>query len=62
MIGLDVWMRENALTYVWIGSYAVALLILAIEIVLVIHKRRVTLRQIRLLRDAGEESRDEGIT
>lgn len=61
MIGLDVWMRANALTYVWIGSYAVALLILAIEIALVIHKRRVTLRQIRLLRDAGEESRDEGI-
>ena len=61
MIGLDIWMRANALTYVWIGSYAVALLILAIEIALVIHKRRVTLRQIRLLRDAGEESRDEGI-
>lgn len=61
MIALDIWMRANALTYVWIGSYAVALLILATEIALVIHKRRVTLRQIRLLREAGEESRDEGI-
>ena len=61
MIGLDVWMRANALTYVWIGSYAVALLILAIEIALVVHKRKVTLRQIRLLRDAGDDPGDEEI-
>ena len=56
MIGLDVWMRENPLGYVWIGSYAVALLIFAIEIATVVHKRKVTLQQVRLLRDAGDEN------
>ena len=61
MIGLDVWMRENPLTYVWLGSYAVALLIFAIEIAMVVHKRKITLQQVRLMRDAGDEARDEGI-
>jgi heme exporter protein CcmD len=55
MNGLDIWMRENPLTYVWLGSYAVAFLIFVIEIVLVRHKRKITLDQIRLLREAGEE-------
>lgn len=53
MIGLDVWMRENPLTYVWFGSYAVALLIFAIEIAMVVHKRKITLQQVRLMRDVG---------
>ena len=61
MIGLDVWMRENPLTYVWFGSYAVALIIFAIEIAMVVHKRKITLQQVRLMRDAGDETRDEGI-
>jgi heme exporter protein CcmD len=55
MIGLDVWMRENPLTYVWFGSYAVALIIFAIEIAMVVHKRKITLQQVRLMRDAGDE-------
>jgi len=55
MISLDVWMRENPLTYVWFGSYAVALLIFAIEIAMVVHKRKITLQQVRLMRDAGDE-------
>jgi len=55
MIGLDVWMRENPLTYVWFGSYAVALLIFAIEIAMVVHKRKITLQQVRLMRDTGDE-------
>lgn len=55
MNGLDIWMRENPLTYVWLGSYAVAFLIFVIEISLVRHKRKITLDQIRLLREAGEE-------
>ena len=55
MNGLDIWMRENPLTYVWLGSYAVAFLIFVIEIVLVRHKRKITLDQIRLLLDVGEE-------
>jgi len=53
-MSLDIWMRENPLTYVWFGSYVVALLILVIEIVLVVHKRKVTLQQVRLMRDAGD--------
>ena len=49
------WMKANPLTYVWVGSYVFALLVFAIEIVLVVHKRKVTLQQVRLMRDAGDE-------
>jgi heme exporter protein CcmD len=54
-MNLDIWMRENTLTYVWLGSYAVALLIFAIEVAMVIHKRKITLQQVRLLRNAGDQ-------
>jgi len=54
-MNLDIWMRENTLTYVWLGSYAVAMLIFAIEIAMVMHKRKITLQQVRLLRNAGNE-------
>ncbi len=37
--------------YVW-GSYGVALLIFIVEIALVFHKRKLTLKQIRMMRDA----------
>ncbi len=57
MISLDVWMRENPLTYVWFGSYAVALLIFAIEIAMVKHKRKITLQQVRLMRNAGDDTK-----
>jgi heme exporter protein D len=40
--------------YVW-GSYGVALAVFVIEILLVRHKRKITLRQLRLMRNAGEE-------
>jgi heme exporter protein CcmD len=60
-MNFDIWMRENTLTYVWLGSYAVALLIFAVEVAMVIHKRKITLQQVRLLRNAGDEARDEGI-
>ena len=56
MMSLDIWMRENTLAYVWLGSYAVALLIFAIEIAMVMHRRKVTLQQARLLRDAKNET------
>ena len=56
MSGFDIWMRENPLTYIWLGSYAVAMLIFTVEIMLVRHKRKLTLEQIRLLREAGEEN------
>lgn len=39
--------------YVW-GSYGVTLLIFIIEIALVRHKRKITLQQLRMMRDAGE--------
>jgi heme exporter protein D len=39
--------------YVW-GSYGMALFIFIIEIALVRHKRKITLQQLRLMRDAGE--------
>jgi len=58
MIGLDIWMRENPLTYVWFGSYTVAIIIFVVEIAMVIHKRKITLQQIRLLRDATNEMKD----
>jgi heme exporter protein D len=60
MIGLDIWMRENPLTYVWFGSYTVALLIFVIEIAMVVHKRKITLQQVRLMRNAADGSIDEG--
>jgi heme exporter protein D len=54
-MSMDIWMRENPLTYVWCGSYAVALVIFAIEIAMVVHKRKITLQQVRLMREAGDE-------
>lgn len=57
-MNLDIWMRENPLSYIWIGSYAVAFLIFAIEIAMVMHKRKVTLQQVRLMREA-EKSEEE---
>jgi heme exporter protein CcmD len=60
-MSLDIWMRENPLTYVWCGSYAVAFLIFVVEIAMVKHRRKITLQQVRLMRNAGDEARDEGI-
>ena len=40
--------------YVW-GSYGMALMIFIIEILLVRHKRTMTLQQLRLMRDTGED-------
>jgi heme exporter protein D len=59
MISLDIWMRENPLTYVWFGSYTFALIIFAIEIAMVIHKRKITLQQVRLMRNARDETRED---
>lgn len=60
-MSLDIWMRENTLAYVWLGSYAVALFIFAVEIAMVMHKRKITLQQVRMLRNAGDEARDKEI-
>jgi len=58
-MSLDIWMRENPLTYVWIGSYAVALLVFAIEIAMVIHKRKLTLQQVRLMHDVEQAEKEQ---
>ncbi len=55
MTGLDMWMRAHPIAYVFLGSYAVAFAIFVVEIVLVRHRRKITLQQLRLMRDAGEE-------
>ncbi len=39
--------------FVW-GSYGMALAVFLAEIALVRHRRKITLRQLRLMRDAGE--------
>jgi len=59
MIGLDIWMRENPLAYIWLGSYAVAFLVFAVEIALVRHKRKITLQQVRLMREAEDEAGED---
>jgi len=58
-MSLDIWMRENPLTYVWIGSYAVALLVFAIEIAMVLHKRKLTLQQVRLMHDVEQADKEQ---
>jgi len=58
-MSLDIWMRENPLTYVWIGSYAVAFLVLAIEVVMVVHKRKITLQQVRLMHDVEQAEKEQ---
>lgn len=54
MIGLDIWMREHPIAYVLLGSYAIALVIFVAEAALARHRRKLALRQVRLMRDAGE--------
>jgi len=40
--------------YVW-SAYGTTLLIFVVEIALVVHKRKLTLKQIRMMRDAEGE-------
>jgi heme exporter protein CcmD len=53
-MGIELWMRENPMAYIWLGSYAVSILFFAVEIVMVINRRKATLKQLRLMRDTGE--------
>jgi heme exporter protein CcmD len=53
-MGIELWMRENPMTYIWLGSYAVAMLVFVIEVVMVINRRKITLNQIRLMRNSGD--------
>jgi len=47
----DFFAMKGYALYVW-GSYGVVLLVLIVEISLVRHKRKITLQQLRLIRDA----------
>jgi hypothetical protein len=51
---LDIWMRENPFTYILLGSYAVAMLVFVVEIVMVKQRRKTTLQQIRMMRNSGD--------
>ena len=46
-------MNDNSF-YIW-GSYGVALLVFVVEILLVRHRRKQTLRELRLEHAAGDE-------
>lgn len=40
--------------YVW-GSYGMALLVFIVEAMMVRHRRKITLQNLRMMRDAGDE-------
>ncbi len=46
--------------YVW-GSYGVALLVFAVEIAMVRHRRKKTLRELRVMRDEMGDDRTGGL-
>ena len=48
---LEFFAMKGYALYVW-GSYGIAVLVLAVEIILVQHKRKITLQHLRLMRDA----------
>ncbi len=48
---LEFFAMKGYALYVW-GSYGIALLVVAVEIILLRHKRKITLQQLRLMRDA----------
>jgi heme exporter protein D len=48
---LEFFAMKGYAWYVW-GSYGVALLVFVIEVILVRHKKKITLQQLRLVRDA----------
>jgi len=50
----DFFAMKGYAWYVW-GSYGVSLLLFFIEVVLVRHRRKIILQQLRLMRDAGNE-------
>jgi heme exporter protein D len=51
MSWLEFFAMKGYAWYVW-GSYGASLLVLVLEIVLVRHRRKITLQQLRLMRDA----------
>jgi heme exporter protein D len=53
-MALDIWMRANPFTYIWIGSYGVTMLVFAIELGMLKSARKATLQKIRMMRNSGE--------
>jgi heme exporter protein D len=51
---LEFFAMKGYAWYVW-GSYGVSLLVLVVEIVLVRHRKKITLQQLRLMRAAENE-------
>jgi heme exporter protein D len=51
---LEFFAMKGYAWYVW-GSYGVALLLFIVEVILVRHKRTITLNHLRLMRDAENE-------
>jgi heme exporter protein D len=51
---LEFFAMKGYAWYIW-GSYGVAILLIIVEIMLVRHKRTITLQQLRLVRDAENE-------
>jgi len=54
---LEFFAMKGYAWYVW-GSYGVALLLLIVEVILVRHKRTITLQQLRQMNAAENEVRD----
>ncbi len=48
---LEFFAMKGYAFYVW-GSYGAALLVIVVEIIMVRHRRKVNLQQLRLMRDA----------
>jgi heme exporter protein D len=51
MSWLEFFAMKGYAWYVW-GSYGVSLMVLVVEVVLVRHRKKITLQQLRLMRDA----------
>jgi heme exporter protein D len=52
---LEFFAMKGYAWYVW-GSYGVTLSALIVEVVLVRHRKKITLQQLRLMRDAGPDA------
>jgi heme exporter protein D len=48
---LEFFAMKGYALYVW-GAYGIAVLVLLVEILLVRHRRKITLQQLRLMREA----------
>lgn len=51
----DFFAMKGYALYVW-GSYGVAVLVFVMEIILVRHRRKIALRQLRLVRDSQTDT------